>query len=451
MISSRGATIKVYDETIGEYVYIQSKQIESIEICLETEKNSKNLPISYCNIVLRQSINLTYLFNEKKEVEIYYNGKLHATFFVKFTKKQNWNNMLIYCENIFSLLSEEPFGLTKSYINEPVNKVLEDILNETQFEYEIDKSFESKLATGLAPFGTIKDVLLRTCFAFDALVIEKNKKIYIKNLSSNTAIKSIPSSRIVGTPMQKENNAKVFKLNCPYFVYGNIDDDLNSQYSLYSFFEYEKMKVMVSNDRVILSTDIPINLQKAVRLYRVLERDSGSVVSQAMTQDVDYKITFSSINKIEFTLLKYLGGEKRVVFYGADIDAVDAFLSVLVLPQNTGGQEVNIERNGFIVAENVDAISQKILNDHITSSEVNCKVVEGKHVQEGDPYKYGDRVYGSIAYGQLTPSTITYDEPIYIGDRVNVDLNQYGAQNKIVVRQKYNLIGGIVIKETTLK
>lgn len=165
--------------------------------------------------------------------------------------------------------------------------------------------------------------------------------------------------------------------------------------------------------------------------------------------------------------------EQRILFITpslngmiADLDTskskevLGKFSSVVEVPQSrfntkiklfdgtTGGEEVG----GY------EAIGSEInfMIVHAPATKVNTtnlKIVEGKHVQYGEPYKYGTGLkYGTgIKYGGKYPNVITYDEPVNIGDVIISETEYLGDVTGRVIKQTFGLNGGIIIKDTVLK
>ena len=79
------------------------------------------------------------------------------------------------------------------------------------------------------------------------------------------------------------------------------------------------------------------------------------------------------------------------------------------------------------------------------------KIVEGKHVQYGDYYKYGEHKYGTFKYGQKYPNIITYDERVNVGENIKAETEYLGVVSGRLIKQSFNLNGNIIIKEAVLK
>jgi hypothetical protein len=110
-----------------------------------------------------------------------------------------------------------------------------------------------------------------------------------------------------------------------------------------------------------------------------------------------------------------------------------------------------IEDAMLVNSNNVDKILNKCYNYLTRNKKVDMGIVEGKHVTEPKTIKYGQVKYGQAKYGETTPAEVTYDAPVNVGEKITFATEYYGNQTARIVEQKYNLDGGIKIKEAVLR
>ena len=79
------------------------------------------------------------------------------------------------------------------------------------------------------------------------------------------------------------------------------------------------------------------------------------------------------------------------------------------------------------------------------------KIVEGKHVQDGDYIKYGEKKYGTFKYGEKNPNIIIYDNAVNVGENINAETEYLGVVSGRLIKQSFNLNGNIIVKEAVLK
>ena len=79
------------------------------------------------------------------------------------------------------------------------------------------------------------------------------------------------------------------------------------------------------------------------------------------------------------------------------------------------------------------------------------KIVEGKHVKDGDYIKYGEKKYGTFTYGEKNPNLIIYDKAVNVGENINAETEYLGVVSGRLIKQSFNLNGNIIVKEAVLK
>jgi hypothetical protein len=81
------------------------------------------------------------------------------------------------------------------------------------------------------------------------------------------------------------------------------------------------------------------------------------------------------------------------------------------------------------------------------------KIVEGKHIQYGEPYRYGAGLkYGTgLKYGGKYPNIVVYDKVVNVGENIQAETEYLGIVGGRLIKQSFNLNGNIIIKEAVLK
>jgi hypothetical protein len=95
---------------------------------------------------------------------------------------------------------------------------------------------------------------------------------------------------------------------------------------------------------------------------------------------------------------------------------------------------VKIEQATLISSGNVDNVLKKCYNWLTRTTTINLKIVEGKHVQYDG-----------------SNSIVSYDEPTYVGEKIKTETQYLGELEGRIIKQTFNLNGGIIIKETVVK
>lgn len=114
---------------------------------------------------------------------------------------------------------------------------------------------------------------------------------------------------------------------------------------------------------------------------------------------------------------------------------------------------VSVENATLVSQYNIDNVLNKCYNWLIKTNTTNLKIVEGKHIQYGEPYKYGTGLkYGTrLKYGGKHPNIITYDEKVNVCENIKAETEYLGVVSGRLIKQSFNLNGNIIIKEAVLK
>ena len=112
---------------------------------------------------------------------------------------------------------------------------------------------------------------------------------------------------------------------------------------------------------------------------------------------------------------------------------------------------IAIENATLVNASNSSAILDNCFDWLVRTMQTNLKIIEGKHVKEGDVIRYGQKKYGTFRYGQRHPSVITYDKEVNVGDRIKAKTQYLGEVDGRVIKESFSLSGGIIVKDAVLR
>jgi hypothetical protein len=110
---------------------------------------------------------------------------------------------------------------------------------------------------------------------------------------------------------------------------------------------------------------------------------------------------------------------------------------------------ISIENATLVSAQNVDNLIERCYNYYNKNRAVNLKIVEGRHTKKNGE-KYGRDKYGLFKYGN-EPSGFEYDKTVNVGDLVEVETEYLGNIEGRIIKQSFNLNGGIIIKDTIMR
>ena len=112
---------------------------------------------------------------------------------------------------------------------------------------------------------------------------------------------------------------------------------------------------------------------------------------------------------------------------------------------------MSVQNATLVSSSNVDKVLEKCYNWVTKINSTNLKIVDGKHVEGGDPIGYGQVKYGEAKYGDLMPIVVTYDKRTSVGDVISYQTEYAGTKTGRIIKQTFGLNGGKIIKDTVVK
>lgn len=475
MIAERGVTIKIYDSTTDGYIYIQPKDVKDVEIVQECDKVSKNIPESYGTVVINASEGLLEKLLLKTEFEIYYDGVSKIKLFIEKVRHKDADSIEIKGKDLFFIydfLKTSTFHWIQApedYFYKNAYEVFDAFLTECGVPYEIDEGVKDLKINGVIENDKLFiDVLNALLFASGARVVAGDK-FYIRPLVGQN-IKIINSNRIIGSATINTQQREGISLMVPYEDYAPIETkfktgkNLDTTSAAYGTWEdgdtkYGKTHYNKNTHQIIVTMREKYNGE-----FYAWDMVSDVIIETKNVGNSEYRFTQNELTDVvreKYLFSAYLPDPDTLKPpYERDYNEIVVFIGRFgekttgeykITSDNPYATLQTVAKLTTINSNNVEEVASRLYNDDINTEEIKCKIAERKIVHEGNPYTYGERLYGQGVHGQLKASSIDTDEPIYVGDIVQIDLGKSGVFTKVVTKQRYNLNGGIIVKDTTLK
>ena len=109
---------------------------------------------------------------------------------------------------------------------------------------------------------------------------------------------------------------------------------------------------------------------------------------------------------------------------------------------------MSVQGATLVSPQNIDELKQKCYDYFEQTRKVNSRIVERKS-RSNIGVKYGEKTYGSFKYCGST--SVTGDQAVKVGDLVNIETEYLGSIRGRVLKQTFNLNGGILVKNTVIK
>lgn len=406
---------RVIDYGYGTFFY--GNELRNVKLIQEIDPISTEISINTVDITLDSKSDIIYSFQTKQPLNVYFNGELKATSFVKTAKRK--------AKRLWDITSEDYIGLMDSitffggvYDNKNAAELLQEIFSVAKIPYCIDETFSNVIISGHIPYSTCREALMQVAFAIQAVVDTSNSEVVKIYALENDIKQTIPLNRI----MQGQNF---------------VDDDTVTSVEIVAH-KYEKTDEYVElygsekEDVGIVGEEVFVKFSEPVWDWTL----SGGTMIDSSANHAHF------ITTSELLLLsgrKYLHTmetktKKNPVVLASEIENI-----------------ATIDNATLVSLNNIDNVLEKCYNWFMRNQSTNLSIVESKHVTGGKTITYGNAKYGIDKYGGKTPSTITYDEPVSVGDVINAETEYLGVVNGRLIKQTFNLNSNVIIKEAVLR
>ena len=407
--------LRVIDYGYGTFFY--GNELRNVNLIQEIDPISTEISINTVDFTLDSKSDIIYSFQKKQPLNVYFNGELKATSFVKTAKRK--------AKRLWDITSEDYIGLMDSitffggvYDNKNATELLQEIFSVAKIPYYIDETFSNITISGHIPYSTCREALMQVAFAIQAVVDTSDSEV-VKIYALEDDIKQTnPLTRI----MQGQNF---------------VDDDTVTSVEIVAH-KYEKTDEYVelygskTEDVGIIGEEVFVKFSEPVWELTL----SGGTMIDSSANHAHFKTTsdFLLLSGLKYLHKMETKTKKNPLILATEIENI-----------------VTIDNATLVSLNNIDNVAEKCYNWLMRNQSTNLSIVESKHVTGGKPITYGNAKYGIDKYGGKTPSTITYDEPVSVGDVINAETEYLGIVSGRLIKQTFNLNSNVIIKEAVLR
>lgn len=403
--------LRAIDYGYGTIFY--GNELRNVKCIQEIDPISTEISINTADFTLDSHSGIEYSFQAKQPLSVYFNGDLKATTFVKSAKRKSRFLWQIQSEDYISLMDGVSF-YGDIYTNKNAVDLLKEIFDVAKVPYKIDGAFADATVSGYIPFGTCRNALMQVAFAVQAVVDTSNSEVVKVYALDNEVKQTIPLNRI----MQGQNF---------------VDDET------------------ITGVEIAVHTYKPID--EEVEVYDATESGSGEEIFVSFSEPLhDLTIINGGIAK-RGTNYAIINAYENCVLMGKKYEhttKIKRKSNPLVLASEIE-KVVAIDDATLVSQHNIDNVIEKCYNWLTRANTTNLRIVEGKHIEYGSVIKYGQKKYGTFKYGEGTQSSVTYDNPVNVGETISAETEYLGVVTGTLIRQSFGLNGGIIIKEAVLK
>lgn len=405
--------LKLRSIDYGYGTIFYGSELRNVKLIQEINPISSEISINTVDFTLDSKSDISYSFQTRQPLSVYFNGELKATVFVKSGKRKAKKLWSVQSEDYIGLISEVIFegGV---YVNKNAVELIDEIFSKAKIPYSIDEAFEGETVTGYIPYTNCREALMQVAFAIQAVVDTSNSDV-VKIFALEEDVKQIiPLNRIMqGQSFSEEDNFTEIQVTA--HSYSPIEETIEAYRAIDSG---EGSNIMVSFTEPLHSLSIT----------------NGEI----LTSGSNYAIINANVECI-LTGKKYehttqTKALKNPLVSANDIDKVIA-----------------VEKATLVSSKNLDKVLEKCYNWLVKVNSVNLDVVEGKHIIEERGARYGISKYGEAKYGEYIPKQIIYDKAINVGDLITAETEYLGNVTGRVIKQTFNLDGGIIVKKAVLR
>lgn len=392
--------LRAIDYGYGTFFY--GNELRNVKVIQEIDPISSEIAIGTIDFTLNSKSDMEYSFQSKQALSVYFNDSLKATCFVTKSKRKSKNQWEVNAEDYVGQLDKITF-LGGMYTEQNASDLLASMLTQAKVPFSIADSLSEKTVTGYIPICTCRDALRQICFAIGAVAsAERSTVLKIYELSDGI------SQHVALTRIRQGQNfddgERVTEVRLTQHTYKQTEESVE----LYKASESGTgTDILVRFSEPAHSLSITKGtITSSGANYAVITAESGCILSGKRYED----------NTV-------VTAKRNPVVSASDLENV-----------------VEITDATLISKSNAETILQKAFDYLIKTNRVNLEIIDGRwHV------KYGQAKFGQVKYMQYI-----YDQAVELGDVLTADTEYLGSLTGRIVSVRYNLNGGILVKECEL-
>jgi hypothetical protein len=385
-------------------------ELQNVSLIQEIDPISSEIAINTCDFTINSQQDIELIFQEKQPLSVYFDGKLIASTFINDSTRKSKNVYTVQSEDYIGVLEDIPFhgGI---YKKANAADLLEEIFTTAKVPYFIEDSFASDVVSGYIPYTNCREALMQVAFAISAVVDTSNSNVVNVYSVSNNPTQEIGLNRI------KEGQS-----------FGKKNTITSVELTSHSYKETQEEVELFNSDDAGTGENIFLIFAEPIHSLSII---NGEIVSRG----TNYAVINANVGCV-LTGKKY--DHKTVVRRKNN-----PFVAPTEI-QNV----VSIQDATLISGGNVDYVLEKCYNYIANTNSINLQIIEGKHEISHESvygsYKYGESMYG---YAEETYR----DDPVSVGDMITTQTAYLGDITGRVIKQTFNLNGGIIVKNTVMK
>ena len=367
----------------GYGTYLCGDELRNVSVIQELDPISSEIAINTVDFTLDSKSDMEYSFQSKQPLNVYFNGEMIATTFVKTSKRQSKYRWDVSSEDYIGQLDKITF-LGGMYSSKNAKTLLEDMLAKAKVPYSISDALNNKTVTGYIPVCTCREALMQICFAIGAVADTSCSDVLKVYVLSDDITQNISLERI-RQGQNFDDGERVTEVRLTQHAYKQTTETAEA-YNAANSGTGNNMLVTFSEPLHTLSVSNG-TIHSSGANYAIITANSGCILTGKKYED----------NTV-------VHSKRNPVVSASDLENV-----------------TEISNATLVSADNASAVLQRCYNYLIKVNKVNLSVVEKKD-----------------------------DTAVNVGDTVTASTEYLGTLTGRVISSRFNLNGGIIVKECVL-
>lgn len=391
--------LKIMSIDYGYGTVFGRDELRSVKIIQEIDPISLSIPINTCDFTLDSKTDMEYSFQKKQELTISFNNKLIAASFVKQSKHPG--------KRLWDIQSEDYVGIMENityngglFSDVDCYELLDEILTAAKIPHTIDEALKGVPISGHIPICKVRRAVQMICFVVGAIADTSHSSTLDIKIPTATSTQYIDKNRI-RRPQNFVDSDIVTEVQLEGHSYSPIDEEV----------------VIFDANEATPDDNMRIEFTEPLHSLNIVN-------GEKLESGANYAVINADANCV-------LTGRKY-----KDYTKTKAMLNELVSPTELKNVK-KITGETLVSPQNIDAILARCAAYYFNPRKTDIIIEEGyKSV------KYGEILYGEVLYGQTL-----YDTSVCAGDTITAETENPGTIEGIIISERYNLDGHIVVKE----
>ena len=395
--------LKLRSIDYGYGTFFYGDELRNVKLIQEVDPISATIPINTVDFSLDSKTDMEYSFQAKQPLTVYYNNNLKSTMFVERSKRTAKRMWIVNCEDYTGILDGITF-MGGMYSGQDAYDLLDSILTKAKVPHTITKNLKGVLLYGYIPICSCREAVQHICFSTCTVAKTINSETFDIDFLSTEVSQTVEKKRI-RQGQSFEDSDRITEVQITQHSYIELTGSDN------------RVEAYNASDSGT-GTDILVQFSEPLHDLTIT---NGAITKSGANYAI---ITTTSKNCI---LSGYVYQDNAIIKSQKNPNVLASDLEYIK----------KIENETLISSHNVSTVLSNCYAYYISTTKISMQIEDGKHTA-----KYGECLYGTANYGGYK-----YDTPAEVGDIIIAETEYLGTLQGRITSSRFNLNGGIVLKE----